>query len=57
MHKMVPVEAMLLYKVMPGVASTLMEEYQSWKYVLSPEQMEHLVEHLARMTWKETAPH
>jgi hypothetical protein len=55
MRKMVPGEAKLVHKVMPGAASTLMMECQSWKYALCLKQVGHLVEHLGRMPWKETA--
>lgn len=54
-RKMVPGEAKLMHKMTPGVASMLMMECQSWKYVLRLKQVRHLVEHLARMPWKETA--
>lgn len=54
-HKMVPGEAMPMHKVVPGVPSILMEEYHSWKCAISLKQAGHLVEHLARVPWKETA--
>lgn len=55
MHKMVPVVAMLMCKMMPGLASMLVMEYQGWKCAISLMQGEHLGEHLVRMPCRETA--
>jgi hypothetical protein len=54
-RKVVPGEAKLMHKMMSGAASMLTMECQSWKHVLRLKQVEHLVEHLARMPLKETA--